>query len=276
MVLLLLVAAQGLSFGTIMTAMGATVPRVVPVELLPAASGLNSLVRYSGAIIGPLLAGVLIPVVGLGTLYLFDALALLVVIRAVFRLPPIPPHRPQPDTFPANGIRTGPQAGQPGPGTAVAAQASTGSSDESTGLLAGFGHLLANPVLMAVLGVDLAAMVFGMPSALFPELAQHMYGGRPGGGLALGSLYAAYPTGVFTMGLMSGAFTDARRQGAWMASAAVVWGFTVMVLGVAPRLWMALAALGLGGRQTSCSAPSETPSPRHTSTTGCAAVRRDC
>ncbi len=75
-VLLVLVACQGLTFGAIMVTMGAAVPRLVPVDLLPAANGLSSLVRYTGSIMGPLLAGVLIPVVGPGTLYLFDAVAL--------------------------------------------------------------------------------------------------------------------------------------------------------------------------------------------------------
>jgi len=65
-VLLALVACQGVSYGTIMTTTGAAVPRLVPVDPLPAATGLSSLVRYTGSVVGPLLAGVLIPVVGLG------------------------------------------------------------------------------------------------------------------------------------------------------------------------------------------------------------------
>ena len=90
-VLLVLVALQGVSFGATMTTMGAAVPRVVPRDLLVAANSLSSLTRYVGAVVGPLLAGALIPVVGLGSLYLFDAVALGVVLAAVASLPSMPP-----------------------------------------------------------------------------------------------------------------------------------------------------------------------------------------
>jgi DNA-binding transcriptional MerR regulator len=105
----------------------------------------------------------------------------------------------------------------------------------------------ASRLLVAVLAVDLAAMVFGMPIALFPELAHHAFGGPAGGGLELGLLYAAYPAGVVTAGLLSGTFTRARRHGALMAAAAAAWGVTVVVLAVAAHLWIALATLVAGG-----------------------------
>jgi MFS family permease len=235
-VLLALVACQGLTFGAIMVTMGAVVPRLVPVDLLPAANGLSSLARYTGSIVGPLLAGALIPVVGLGTLYLFDAVALLAVVWAVAKLPPI---LPGPHPVPCDGL---PEAhSNKAPAQRDRHRFTLGQ------VLAGFRYLLANRVLVAVLAVDLAAMVFGMPVALLPELAQRTYGGPAGGGLELGLLYAAYPAGVLAAGLMSGTFTYARRHGALMASAATAWGGTVVILGLAPRLWLALAALMLGG-----------------------------
>lgn len=222
-VLLALVACQGVSFGAVMTTMGAAVPRLVPAALLPAASSLSSLVRYAGSILGPVLAGVLIPVTGLGMLYLFDAVALLAVLWAVVRLPPLPP------------LPTG--------ANALAAQAGSVLGQ----LAGGFRCLAASRLLMAVLAVDLAAMAFGMPVALFPELAQRTYGGTAGGGPALGLLYAAYPAGVFAVGLVSGTFTRARRHGAVLAAAAAAWGACVVLLGLARVLWLAVAALALGG-----------------------------
>ncbi|WP_433172414.1 MFS transporter [Actinoallomurus sp. CA-150999] len=225
LVLMTLVACQGLAFGAIMTAMGAAVPRLVPAELLPAAYSLSSLVRYAGSVLGPVLAGVLIPVVGLGTLYLFDAVALSAIVWAVVTLPPLPPHPGSPnDPVPDHPRRS------------VIDQ-----------VMAGFRYLAASRLLVAVLAVDLAAMVFSMPTALFPELARHTYGGPAGGGPELGLLYAAYPTGVVMVGLLSGTFTRAGRHGALMASAAAAWGVTVVVLGLAARLWIAVAALVLGG-----------------------------
>jgi MFS family permease len=236
-VLLVLVACQGVSYATIMTTMGAAVPRVVPAHLLPAATSLSSLVRYTGAVVGPLVAGVLIPVVGLGSLYLFDSTALLVVVWAVFRLPPIPP-RPAPPQFVARPQKVEGRDGRTA-GLRVA--------DVLAGIPEGFRSLFTNPLLAAVLGVDLAAMVFGMPSALFPELAERDFGGPAGGGTALGLLYAAYPMGVFAMGLLSGTFTHARRHGALMSAAAIVWGLTVVLFALVPHLWAALLALTAGG-----------------------------
>ena len=218
-VLLVLVACQGVSYGTIMTTMGAAVPRVIPAHLLPAATSLSSLARNTGAVAGPLLAGLLIPVVGLGNLYLFDAAALVMVVWAVFRLPPLP----------------------------ARARARGAVAAVLAGLPEGFRYLFTSPLLAAVLAVDMAAMVFGMPYALFPELAQRAFGGPAGGGPALGLLYAAYPAGVFAMGLVSGAFTRARRYGALMAGAAIAWGGTVVLLALAPGLWAAVAALAAGG-----------------------------
>ncbi|GAB3165243.1 MFS transporter [Microbispora hainanensis] len=249
-VLLVAVAFQGLTYGTVMTTTGAVVPRLVPAELLPAANSLSSLVRYGGSVVGPMLAGVLVPVVGLGTLYLFDAVALLAVVWAVVMLPPLPPP-------PATGMAgkgavagKGSMAGAAGngdrAGKAGAVSGGRGTSAAAR-MLAGFRHLAADRLLVAVLAVDLAAMVFGMPSALFPELARDVFGGAAGGGPETGLLYAAYPAGVVVAGLLSGTFTRARRHGALVAGAAVAWGITVVLVGLAAELWIALAALALGG-----------------------------
>jgi MFS family permease len=102
-------------------------------------------------------------------------------------------------------------------------------------------------VLIAILAVDLAAMVFALPVALLPELAERTYSGPAGGGMELGLLYAAYPAGVFLAGLLSGTFSRARRLGALMASAAVTWGGCVVLLGLAADLRIALVALVAGG-----------------------------
>lgn len=216
-VLLVLVGVQGLCFGANMATMGAVLPRVVPLGLLPAANSLSSLVRQTGSIVGPLMAGVLIPLIGLGALFLLDTLALTVVLWAVYRLPALPT---------AGQSLRRPSVGQ---------------------LTDGFHYLFGRRILLAVLAVDLSAMAFGLPVALFPELAERSYGGPSGGGFALGALFAAYPVGVFVMGLLSGTFTRARRHGALMAGAAMAWGVTMIGLGLAPTLWLGLAFLTVGG-----------------------------
>ncbi|GAB4054055.1 MFS transporter [Catellatospora paridis] len=226
---LVLVACQGLSYGAVMVTTGAVVPRLVPAELLAAATSLSSLVRYGGAIAGPVLAGALISLLGLDTLYLLDALALSAMLWAVHRLPPLPP------------------LAQSGP-SVRAAQVGARRRPSTVGqVLDGFRYLLRRRLLVAVLAVDLAAMVFGLPFSLFPELAQQAFGGAAGGGVELGLLYAAYPVGVFAAGLCSGVFTRFRRHGALMAAAAAAWGVAVVLLALAPRLGPALAALAAGG-----------------------------
>jgi MFS family permease len=223
-ILIALVAVQGVSFGATMTTMGAAVPRVVPADLLVAASSLSSLTRYTGSVIGPVLAGVLIPVTGLGTLYSFDAIAMVVVLWAVARLPAMPPlARPS------------------------ASPRAIGCRHVGPDLITGFRYLFGRRVLVAIIAVDLSAMVFAMPSALFPELAQRSYGGPTGGGTQLGLLYAAYPAGVFLAGLLSGTLRRANRHGALMASAAMAWGGCVIGLALSRTLPLALVALFAGG-----------------------------
>ncbi len=220
-VLMVLIGFQGMSYGATMATMGAAVPRVVPGDLLAAANSLSSLVRYLGAVVGPLLAGGLLPLTGLGSLYLFDSVALAAVIWAVWRLPSIePPPR-------------------------AATRTSAGATVRE--IADGLRYLWSRPILVGVLGIDLAAMVFGLPVALFPELAERTFGGPPGGGAVLGLLYAAYPAGVVLAGLLSGTFTRARRHGVMLAGAALAWGVTVVALGVAPGVAVAVAALVAGG-----------------------------
>lgn len=219
-VLLGLVAVQGVSFGVTSTATGAVVPDVVPRDQLVAANSLASLTRYAGAVVGPLIAGTLIPLIGLETLYLLDAFALGVVLWAVRGLPPLPRPGQQPTTA---GRATLHRLG------------------------AGLRYLAGQRLLVAVLAVDLAAMVFALPVALFPELADRAFGGPTGGGMVLGLLFAAYPAGVLLVGLLSGTFSRARRHGALMASAAIAWGGCVVLLGLAAKVWVAVAALVAGG-----------------------------
>jgi MFS family permease len=143
LVVLVLVLGQGVGFGATMTTMGAAVPRLVPADLLVAANGLSALARYLGAVVGPLLAGVPIPVVGFGPLYLCDALALGAVLWAVAALPAMPP--------------------------AVAPVRRSGLG----AAIDGIRYLATRRILVGILAIDL---VFAFPVALFPELAAVTYG----------------------------------------------------------------------------------------------------
>jgi MFS family permease len=216
-VLMLLLALQQAFFGLNSPARNASVARLVPAEELPAANALSSTVMQTGLVAGPLLAGVLIPVIGLPELYLVDALALCVTVWAVFRLPALPPLGDGPAR--RAGIRQ---------------------------IAEGFAYISRHKVLLLSFLADIVAMVFGMPRALFPQLAAQTYQSY-GEGLALGVLFAGIPVGAVLGGLFSGVFSRARRHG-WMVIGAVVgWGAAVAASGLSGNLWVAMAFLALAG-----------------------------
>jgi MFS family permease len=90
-------------------------------------------------------------------------------------------------------------------------------------------------------------MLFGMPRALFPQVAQETFGDPPGGGLAIGALYAAVSVGAVLAGLCSGAFTRIRRHGVMVTGSVCAWGLAVAGFAISRRLWIAVACLAVGG-----------------------------
>ncbi|MGW3955483.1 MFS transporter [Streptomyces sp. NPDC004752] len=216
-VLMVLLAVQQAFFGLNSPARTASIARLVPAEELPAANALGSTVMQIGLVAGPLLAGALIPVVGLPELYLIDAVALCVTVWAVMRLPALRP------------------LGKPSARRAGWRE-----------IAAGFRYMALHKVLLLSFLADIVAMVFGMPRALFPQLAAETYAPY-GEGLALGVLFAGIPVGAVIGGLFSGTFSRARRHG-WMVIGAVVgWGVAVAGFGLSSNLWIALAFLATAG-----------------------------
>ncbi|MDH6122513.1 hypothetical protein ABH930_006741 [Kitasatospora sp. GAS204A] len=216
-VLLLLIAGQQACFGANSTLRGAIVPRLVPAELLPAANALQSTVSWLGGIGGPLLAGTLVVVTGLGPLYLLDGLALLAALILAHRLPALPP--------------TGGGATGSGPdGSAL------------RGIAAGLRYLTGQRILLVAYLADFTAMFFGMPVALFPQLAQQGLG-TP----AIGVFSAAISLGALLAGACSGSFTRLRRHGALVTLGVCGWGLAITGFGLVHSLWPAAVLLALGG-----------------------------
>ncbi|WP_030403897.1 MULTISPECIES: MFS transporter [unclassified Streptomyces] len=215
--LMLLLALQQAFWGLNAPARNASIARLVPEDELPAANALGSTVMQTGQVVGPLLAGALIPLIGLPELYLIDALALCVTVWAVHRLPALPP-------------------------TAAAAVRRAGVRE----VVAGFRYIAGHKVLLLSFLADIVAMVLGMPRALFPQLAAETY--APWGeGLALGLLFAAIPIGAVAGGLFSGTFSRARRHGWMVIGAVVVWGAAITGFGLSGSLWLAVAFLAVAG-----------------------------
>ncbi|MFE4582297.1 MFS transporter [Streptomyces chartreusis] len=215
--LMVLLAVQQAFWGINSPARNASIARLVPADELPAANALGSTVMQTGQVMGPLLAGVLIPVIGLAELYLIDALALCVTVWAVFKLPALPPLK-------------------------AAAERRAGIRE----IVAGFRYIALHKVLLLSFLADIIAMVFGMPRALFPQLAGQTYGSY-GEGLALGLLFAAIPIGAVVGGLFSGTFSRARRHGWMVIGAVVAWGAAITAFGLSDSLWLAVVFLALAG-----------------------------
>lgn len=226
-VVLFLFGAQQALFAVNQPTRSAAIPRLLPTEHLAAASALSMTVQQFGAIAGPVLAGVLIPVVGLSTLYLIDAIALLATVWAVWRLPAIPPT----GTARTAGLRT---------------------------VLEGFVYLARQRILLASFVVDVIAMVFGMSRALYPEIAHETFGDPASGGVALGLLFASMSVGAVLGGVFSGWISHVRRQGLTVLVCIALWGLSMVGFGLAVGftghglsvglgLWIALGCSAFGG-----------------------------
>ncbi|MEU0211800.1 MFS transporter [Streptomyces canus] len=215
--LMVLLAVQQAFWGLNAPARNASIARLVPEAQLPAANALGSTVMQTGQVVGPLLAGVLIPVIGLPELYLIDALALCVTVWAVYRLPSLPP-------------------------LAAAAARRAGVRE----IAEGFRYISAHKVLLLSFLADIIAMVFGMPRALFPQLASETYASYDEG-VALGLLFAAIPIGAVVGGLFSGVFSRARRHGWMVIGAVVAWGVAITGFGLSGSLWLAVLFLAAAG-----------------------------
>lgn len=218
--LLVIFALQQAFFAVNQPTRSAVLPRIVPAELLPAANSLNMTVFVGGAIAGPLVGGALIPVLGFSWLYLVDTIFLFATLWAVISLPPLP------------------------------VEVLAGSSPGVRSVIDGFVYLATQPVLLMSFVVDLIAMVFGMPRALIPEMADIDFGGPAGGGVAFAVLFAAMPAGAFLGGVLSGWVSRVERQGLAVILAILAWGGAITGFGVAVALadgaimpWLVVAAL---------------------------------
>ncbi|WP_206305864.1 MFS transporter [Actinacidiphila soli] len=217
-VIFVLIGLQQGCFGANSAARGAVTPRLVPSYLLPSANALESTVLWFGAVAGPMVAGVLLPVVGMATLYLIDAVALGATLWAVWRLPPLP----------ADGLQSAGHA-------------------RLREVLDGLHYLMGRRILLVAFVSDFIAMFFGMPAALFPQVAREEFGGPAGGGFALGVLNATVPLGAVLAGFFSGTFIRVRWHGIAIIASVCAWGAAMIGFGLSARLWQASAFLVMGG-----------------------------
>jgi MFS family permease len=194
-------------------------PRLVPDGKLPAALVLESISGSFSSVAGPALGGVLIGFVGLTSTYAFDLVTFGAGIASIFALPAIAP-------------------------VEDAERASLRS------IVEGFRYVRTQPVVLGFMLVDVNAMIFGMPMALFPAIATHRFHAPA----SVGYLYAAPYAGALVSSVVSGWMQHVRRQGLAVALAASAWGIAIAAFGFSQTLWVGMILLALAGAADNISA----------------------
>ncbi|GAA2366012.1 MFS transporter [Nonomuraea africana] len=212
-VLLAAVALGAAGFAISSSTRGAIIPRLLTPELVPAANALNSLVFSIGAVFGPMLGGVVLANGGFGAAYAVDAVLFTASLYAALRLPALQPL--------GEVVRPGAKA-----------------------VLEGLRFIMGSPVLLMSFVVDIIAMVFALPRALFPELVAERFGGSM---TALGWLVSSMAIGSVAGALFSGWVGRVRRQGVALVVVIAIWGLAVAAAGMAHELWLVVAFMAVGG-----------------------------
>lgn len=189
------------------------IPHLLPARQRAAGLALTR-IGFQGALLGgPALGGVLAGGLGVSACYLVDTLTFAAALYAAFRLPPMPPG----DTPARPGVR---------------------------GVLDGLAFLGRSPVVRGALLTDLAAMVLGMSTSLFPLVNAERFGDDP---RTLGLFLTAFAVGGVLASALSGTFTRFPRPGQVMIVGSAGWGASMVLFGLSPDAWTGLGCLVLGG-----------------------------
>ena len=194
----------------------AAVPNLVTRPRLPAALALNQVMYNTTLIVGPAVGGLILARFGLSWAYGADVVTFAASITASIMLRPLPPVR-------------GDHAGETG----------------WRAVREGFTYLRGRLVLVSTFLIDLDAMIFGMPRAVFPVLALRIFKVGPEG---LGLLYAAPAVGALLGALTAGWVGRVRHQGRAVIWAVTVWGLAITGFGLLGKLFvLGLVFLAVAG-----------------------------
>ena len=196
----------------------AILPRLVGHDDLPAASALMSLRWQFGVITGPSLAGILIATFGVASGYALDILTFFISLIFLAKVRSVIP-------------------------TNISKKPTLSSLNE------GLKYATGRKDLMGTYLVDLSAMFFAMPTALYPFWADQL--DAP---WALGLFYAAGTIGSLIITLTSGWIRNYHKHGRAVTLAALGWGLAILLAGVANSLWLVLFFLTLAGASDMVSA----------------------
>jgi hypothetical protein len=200
----------------------AVVPSLAgPARLRPALAitfGLNGVT----AVVGPGIGGLLIAAWGVGAAYWVDTAGFLATLVITALLRPMPAAHLADEPVPV--LRS---------------------------IADGLRYVRRNRALVGSFAIDLAAMTFGMPRALFAVLSLTVY---HAGAAGTGLLYAAVSAGATVAALTTGWLEHANRLGRIVIGAVCVWGLAIAAAGIVASLWVAAALLAVAGAADSVSA----------------------
>lgn len=185
--------------------------KIVPPEMYTAVAALNSLRWNLSSIVGPALGGLLIGLYGASSTYLIDFFTFAASLGAVWMIRAVP--------APQNADRPSLRS-----------------------VIDGIKYARSRPELMGTYLIDINAMFFGMPTALFPAIAEKL-----GASWSIGLFYSAVPAGALLISLTSGWTRYVHRHGLMVAIAAAFWGVAIIGFGLTDNLWLALGFLALAG-----------------------------
>src|ERR1700761_8514671 len=192
----------------------AVVPNLVQRSEVPTANAIFQALFQFGLVAGPAVGGLLLAGAGVRFVYWLDVGSLLVALLAVFMMSPQPP------------------AGPPGQRPGVRS------------IIEGLKYVRGRQAIQGAYLIDINAMVFGMPRALFPALATTLFGG---GARTLGYLYAAPGAGALVGAVTTGWVSRIQRQGRAVIVAVIVWGAAITGFGLVRWLPAALVLLAIAG-----------------------------
>ncbi|HSJ49808.1 MAG TPA: MFS transporter [Actinomycetota bacterium] len=193
----------------------AMTPRLLPRELLPAAAALNQITWNFAGLVGPALAGVVVGQLGLAWAYGIDVASIVLLLFAAIAIRPMPPLEGERAAVGWKAVREG------------------------------FAFLRGRRVLQSTFVIDVVAMVFGMPRALFVVLASTQF---HRGDEVVGLLFAAPAVGALLAAATTGWVGRIKHQGRAVIWAVIVWGAGITTFGlVGSNLWLALVLLALAG-----------------------------
>lgn len=186
------------------------IQQVIPAELMTAVMALNSIRWSVGAIVSPAIAGIIAVKLGPSVAYALDLVTFAATIYAVYAVSAVP--------SPENAEKP--------------------SWD---GIKRAWRYAFSRQELLGTYFIDIAAMFFAMPQALYPALAVY-YGEH-----YVGFFPAAIAAGALAASLTSGWTKNIHRHGSFVTAAAILWGVAIIFFGLSNSIVLALAFLFAAG-----------------------------